>query len=554
MLQKNSQEGPSPKKYKDSIDDGNAEGACFFCDRSDGEDLHLAKSTGLSKRVKECATNVGDVRILNKLKSKELHELGAHYHLKCLSNLCNNSRDLIKAETKESCERSAESLAFDLLLSYIKRKHACGISCFKLKDLVKICHDKLLEHDPDSPMPHRTRLKLKLLKSIPEMQEVERGKETTLVWNNNEQIHAKNDTKDDRSNTKQSKATKGTEVDEEILVQCAKSIRQAVFEKRQKHDCATNRKDCVIPDSLFRLIRMILIGSDSVKEIEGPSNRDTAVQSISELIIYNILKYGEGQPTTSRHCVENETPLPVYNALKIHVKTRSKELIEKQHELGMSISYWRTLEVTDRIRNSVCNTYISQGLVCPPSLPKGVFCTSAIDNLDHDPSSTHANWSFHGTAISITCHPTLDLPPSSSLLADNKVTKNVSLLEDYRMVPEAFLKNKSPTVPDLDMRPHSQYQASYIAELKQEDEWIENLRCKLGKEALESEDQVSWSAYHASKCTDTVRAPAKSSMLPLFFENAHSVKMVKHGMEVVGKATKHLNPCQVYIFFHDTQL
>ena len=46
---------------------------------------------------------------------------------------------------------------------------------------------------------------------------------------------------------------------------------------------------------------------------------------------------------------------------------------------------------------------------CPPGLFVGVFTIAAVDNIDHNPSSTTASDSFHGTAISLTQHRTSEL-------------------------------------------------------------------------------------------------------------------------------------------------
>ena len=43
------------------------------------------------------------------------------------------------------------------------------------------------------------------------------------------------------------------------------------------------------------------------------------------------------------------------------------------HENGISISYDRVLV---------------DGVVCPPILRKGLFTTSAMDNIDHNPTAT----------------------------------------------------------------------------------------------------------------------------------------------------------------------
>ena len=50
-----------------------------------------------------------------------------------------------------------------------------------------------------------------------------------------------------------------------------------------------------------------------------------------------------------------------------------------------------------------------EGVVCPMKLRKYIFTTGNVDNIDHNPSSRTANDSFHGTAISLTQHPSKDL-------------------------------------------------------------------------------------------------------------------------------------------------
>ena len=56
--------------------------------------------------------------------------------------------------------------------------------------------------------------------------------------------------------------------------------------------------------------------------------------------------------------------------------------------------------------NTVCATYEDEGIVCPLNLARNIFTTAAVDNIDHNPSSTTASDSFHGTGISLMQHPT----------------------------------------------------------------------------------------------------------------------------------------------------
>lgn len=83
---------------------------------------------------------------------------------------------------------------------------------------------------------------------------------------------------------------------------------------------------------------------------------------------------------------------------------RKAEVIGKLHKLGLSISYDRVCQLTTNICNSVCDTYYENGIVCPPHLKKNEFVTAAMDNIDHNLSSTTSKDSFHGTGISINTH------------------------------------------------------------------------------------------------------------------------------------------------------
>ena len=45
--------------------------------------------------------------------------------------------------------------------------------------------------------------------------------------------------------------------------------------------------------------------------------------------------------------------------------------------------------------------YNREALLCPPQLKQGLFTITAIDNIDHIPSSAIASSSFHDTTLSI---------------------------------------------------------------------------------------------------------------------------------------------------------
>ena len=62
---------------------------------------------------------------------------------------------------------------------------------------------------------------------------------------------------------------------------------------------------------------------------------------------------------------------------------------------------------------SLCGQYqandvVCPNVVCPTHLRKGLLTVGAMDNIDHNPSSTTADSSFHGTGISIIQFPTVN--------------------------------------------------------------------------------------------------------------------------------------------------
>jgi len=103
-----------------------------------------------------------------------------------------------------------------------------------------------------------------------------------------------------------------------------------------------------------------------------------------------------------------------------------------------------------------CNSRVkNDAVVCPPKLRGGLFTTAAVDNIDHNPSSTSAHDSFHGTAISLAQHPTSQVPgvnrgintiqpiPSAS-----KVSRKVAQLPAHflEVVPAVF-RESEPYAP-----------------------------------------------------------------------------------------------------------
>ena len=71
--------------------------------------------------------------------------------------------------------------------------------------------------------------------------------------------------------------------------------------------------------------------------------------------------------------------------------------MDTMFDLRLCISYDKALQISTKLENKICLQYEMKKAVCPPQLKGGQFTTAAVDNIDHNPSSTSARDSFHGT-------------------------------------------------------------------------------------------------------------------------------------------------------------
>ena len=291
---------------------------------------------------------------------------------------------------------SKQSIALAELASYIEENSCYGesVPVFKLSDLAKLYRERLINLGTDVPNRiNSTRLKERLLHLIPDLKAQTQGRDILLVFD------------DDIGEALKIECDNDEDSEANILAKAAQIVRKELYQIQQQFNgsfSADCQKDAV-SDTLRTLVRMILDGA-SIEKQESVG-RCAAVDSISQLMIYNSVKHAPTPNSNNiRHNKDKETPLPIYLGLMIHATTRSRTIIDKLHSLGLSISYNRTMQISTNLANSVCERYESEGLVCPPQLRKNVFTTAAMDNLDHNTSSTTAIDSFHGTAISLTNH------------------------------------------------------------------------------------------------------------------------------------------------------
>ena len=300
---------------------------------------------------------------------------------------------------------------------------------------------------------------------------------------------------------------------------------------------------------------MILSGTSL--EPDSPTELSSAALSITQLLIYNATKRvrKEKKSETVRHNPKRETPVPLYLGFLIHSKTRKKELVEILHEHGLCISYDRVMQLSADMANKVIAQYQLEGVVCPPKLKSGLFVTSQQDNVDHNLTSTSAKESFHGTALSLTCHVTTNNLGKAGGIAENILVPKQRIINElpeyYTDVQPVFLPKENPLPPAGLSDSVTEFNATVD---QAEASWVDAVSDLINKEALDKNDNISWSAYHANLQKEVPHPPALIELLPLFRDNAHSVAMMKHGMDVLKRATEHLNPGQVPVVTVDCAL
>ena len=81
-----------------------------------------------------------------------------------------------------------------------------------------------------------------------------------------------------------------------------------------------------------------------------------------------------------------------------------------------------------------------------------------------------------------------------------------------------------------------------------------NYAIQLLKKEKIDKDNISWSAFHAYLQNDLDNPSAITALLPLFYEKAATVAIIKHGMNIQKILTDHLNPGQVPVMAFDQPL
>ena len=524
---------------------------CLFCLGGDeGEKLHCFSVLETDRSIRQMALELEDFELLGRMSEGDLIAIEAKYHLKCLISLKNRYRSLCaqKAQTSSGGgvdEKMDESIAFVELVEYIEGCVENGTLLFKLAELSSL-YTQRLEDLGIKKTINKTRLKIALLEHYNgTLQEQTDGRNTVLAFR--EAIS---------SLLKDALKQRDFSEDAEILARAATIVRKDIFAHKGFNFAGCFPMGCqlkYLPSSLRSLVSIILNGLN-IKDQEQSESQ--ACLTVCETIIFNTKKRScQTKTGQTRHSASREPPLPLYVGLSIHSSTRSKTLIEKMYQMGISVSYDRIMEIEDWLAKSLCSRFKEDGCVSPACLRKGIFSVGALDNIDHNTSSTTSVSSFHGTGISVFQFPTESVPGEirPPLVVPPPETEHQELLENYATVPTVALNTSSVSVPARNLTPVQGLVGVDDAK-QQEDRWVNHALSKLSNDGVSAEDSITWAAYHSKNQQQTNDPPAITALLPLFYEKADTPAMIKHGMDMLREATSFLNPGQVPVITLDQPL
>ncbi|VDI11877.1 Hypothetical predicted protein, partial [Mytilus galloprovincialis] len=369
-----------------------------------------------------------------------------------------------------------------------------------------------------------THLKDRILAAIPDLEAHKQGRDVLLIFN--EDIG------------KAIKQALASNYDDEaiILSKAAKIVRKDMMETNTsfKGFFETDCQKKSVPQSLKTLIGMIL-GGPNIETQSGNFIEAQCTLTIAQLLQFNFsVRRRKESSMQSSHSTDREPPLPTYLGLLIHAETRKRGLVDKLYDLGLSISYDRIMQLSTALGNSICESFNTENVVCPAKLRNGLFTTAAIDNIDHNPSSTTAQGSLHGTAISIFQHPVKEgdgferlIPPIALSAARYEHLK--PLPESYTVVPPVVLPKEKSEIPLLN--------GSLVADgtsissaLNLEYRWLKHVYDNVA--ADDTEDmEYSWAAFHANRLEGD-----SDTLLDITIDQAHEQnnKLVKGDGGAIG--------------------
>ena len=409
----------------------------LFCDGPSLPENNLvsACTKKIGPKIHAQAVEMQHTKLLAKMASTDFIALEVKYHRRCYIEFRNSCRSQQRAMGNNNSDpyRLTYGSVISELVQYMQDVYMYNSTApvFKLSELTKLVAERMtsLSVTSDDQSVNRTRLKEQLLELIPGLREDKCGREVLLTF------------EPDVGDAIREACEYNDMTDGMCIARAARILRRDLFGNFPKFDGSLSEGFCPensAPPSLVSFLTTLLGGYNIDGGSPVSSAERTAACSIAQLIRFNSVKRQRpNTPAHTRHQVSHETPLTVYVGLMLHSATRKKSLVDKMNSLGLSVSYSRVQEIEATVTNAVCHSYRSLGDVVPVTLSQNVFTTAAIDNIDHNSSSTTAQDSFHGSSVSVIQHPDSPLPPLSLQLSDVTWSRKITsrLPDTYTCIP-----------------------------------------------------------------------------------------------------------------------
>ena len=175
------------------------------------------------------------------------------------------------------------------------------------------------------------------------------------------------------------------------------------------------------------------------------------------------------------------------------------------------------IQIEKDVSYSLCAQCQASDIVCPSHLRTGLFIVGAMDNIDHDPSSTTAQSSFHRTGISLTyCMDDMGtaIEPVATV-----ATKGHILPHSYTIVPAVALNQSKAEV--VQRTCVETFCGNLENAIEKEKVWLKNAVEKL-QYSFDDYKPLAWVGHHAHLQPPMTDPPSISAMLPLFSHKADS--------------------------------
>ena len=342
---------------------------CCFCSHIDTSEnliaagtMHVSqdKASGmhvddLTEKWKRMAALNNNQDLLRKLSFGDVTSNELFYHRDCYQDFRNIYRREEKKQmeldcsTLENVEKWTKAISLSKIVGYIyeTERDAHG-NIFNAKSLETLYIDLLKCHGIQAAS-HVTRFAEKLLLQIEDLEKKTVGRTTSLYFKHTFNSIMRDSVVEPDNFMKSLRSVIRP-------IRDAMCITKNKFEGYFLNDSQTNS----VPIQLLSFISMLVDGTYITNK--GFSQ---AALTCSQIIMYNFRKCPVRKAETKRrHLKERETPVVIYNSLKLYATVKSKVLLDHFFNLGICLSYERVLDITKGLYDSMKTKFEKDSTTC----------------------------------------------------------------------------------------------------------------------------------------------------------------------------------------------